>query len=84
MEETGFWQKKIIATTAPKTVKTVKIDDKDVTVIDKLFNSFTSSKDYYGDGEDDDFQLGHEVDLNVIRFADVLLMHSEITNTADE
>lgn len=83
MEETGFWQKKIIATTAPKTVKIVKIDDKDVTVIDKLFNSFTSSKDYYGDGEKDDFQLGHEIDLNVIRFADVLLMHSEITKTAD-
>ncbi len=76
MEETGLWQKKIIATTGAKeynadgTIKT-------------LFNSFTSSTDYYGDGADDDFQLGHEVDLNVIRFADVLLMHSEITKTAD-
>lgn len=80
MEETGLWQKKIIATTAPKSTKK---DDNDKTIIDKLFNSFTSSKDYYGDGEDDDFQLGHEVDLNVIRFADVLLMHSELTQTAD-
>ena len=80
MEETGLWQKKIIATTAPKSTKK---DDNDKTIIDKLFNSFTSSKDYYGDGEDDDFQLGHEVDLNIIRFADVLLMHSELTQTAD-
>ncbi len=80
MEETGLWQKKIIATTAPKSTKK---DDNDKTIIDKLFNSFTSSKDYYGDGEKDDFQLGHEVDLNVIRFADVLLMHSELTQTAD-
>ena len=76
MEETGLWQKKIVATTGAKeynadgTIKT-------------LFNSFTSSTDYYGDGADDDFQLGHEIDLNVIRFADVLLMHSEITKTAD-
>ncbi|MFY1612717.1 RagB/SusD family nutrient uptake outer membrane protein [Macellibacteroides fermentans] len=76
MEETGLWQKKIVATTGAKeynadgTLKT-------------LFNSFTSSTDYYGDGADDDFQLGHEIDLNVIRFADVLLMHSEITKTAD-
>ena len=76
MEETGLWQKKIVATTGAKeynadgTIKT-------------LFNSFTSSQDYYGDGADDDFQLGHEIDLNVIRFADVLLMHSEITKTAD-
>ena len=76
MEETGLWQKKIVATTGAKeynadgTIKT-------------LFNSFTSSQDYYGDGADDDFKLGHEIDLNVIRFADVLLMHSEITKTAD-
>ena len=83
MEETGLWQKKIIATTAPKTTMAVELDGKIETVIDKLFNSFTSSDKYYGDGKDDDFQLGHEVDLNIIRFADVLLMHSELTQTAD-
>ena len=83
MEETGLWQKKVIATTAPKSTKAVELDGKIETVIDKLFNSFTSSDKYYGDGKDDDFQLGHEVDLNVIRFADVLLMHSELTQTAD-
>ena len=76
MEETGFWQKKIIATTAAKSYNT---DGS----IDVLFNSFTSSTEYYGDGNSDEFQLGHEVDINVIRFADVLLMHSELTQTAD-
>ncbi|WP_446785990.1 RagB/SusD family nutrient uptake outer membrane protein [Macellibacteroides fermentans] len=76
MEETGLWQKKIIATTAAK-----EYDSNGG--IKTLFNSFTTSKDYYGDGEKEDFQLSHEVDLNVIRFADVLLMHSEITKTAD-
>jgi hypothetical protein len=76
MEETGFWQKKVIATTAAKSYNS------DGT-IDELYNSFTSSEEYYGDGETDDFQLSHEVDLNIIRFADVLLMHSELTGTAD-
>ena len=76
MEETGLWQKKIIATTAAK-----EYDSNGG--IKTLFYSFTTSKDYYGDGEKEDFQLSHEVDLNVIRFADVLLMHSEITKTAD-
>jgi len=76
MEESGFWQKKIIATTAAKeynsdgTIKT-------------LYNSFTSSTEYYGDGETDNFQLSHEVDLCIIRYADALLMHSELTSTAD-
>jgi len=76
MEETGFWQKKIIATTAAKSYNS------DGT-INEMYNSFTSSKEYYGDGETDDFQLAHEVNVNVIRFADVLLMHSELTGTAD-
>lgn len=75
MEESGFWQKKIIATTAAKEYNS------DGT-IKSLFNSFTSSQDYYGDGESDDFQLAHEIDLNVIRYSDVLLMHSELTGTA--
>ena len=77
MEESGFWQKKVIATTA---AKTYKVDG----TLDVLFNSFTSSTAYYGDGAADNFQLAHEVDLNVIRYADVLLMHSELTGTADK
>lgn len=76
MEESGFWQKKVVATTAAKSYN----NDGS---INALYNSFTSSTEYYGDGESDDFQLGHEVDINVIRFADVLLMHSELTQTAD-
>jgi len=76
MEESGFYAKKVIATTGVKTYNT------DGT-LNALFNSFTSSTEYYGDGAADDFQLAHEVDLNVIRFADVLLMHSELSGTAD-
>lgn len=76
MEESGFYQKKIIATTG---AKSYKADGS----INALFNSFTSSTEYYGDGAADDFQLGHEVDLNIIRFADVLLMHSELKGTAE-
>ncbi|MGD9555596.1 MAG: RagB/SusD family nutrient uptake outer membrane protein [Mangrovibacterium sp.] len=75
MEESGFWQKKIIATTAAKEYNS------DGT-IKSLYNSFTSSTEYYGDGESDNFQLAHEVDLCLIRYADVLLMHSELTGTA--
>ncbi len=72
MEESGFWQKKYVATTAYKNKE--KGD---------LYNSFTSTSDYYGDGERDDFQCSHSVDLAVIRYADILLMHSELTGTAD-
>jgi len=77
MEESGFWSKKVIATTGVKTYNT------DGT-LNALYNSFTSSTEYYGDGAADDFQLAHEVDLNVIRFSDVLLMQSELTGTADK
>lgn len=70
MEESGFWQKKYVA------IRARKADG-------SLFNSFTSSADYYGDGEKDDFQCSHSVDLTVIRYADILLMHSELTETAD-
>ena len=75
MEESGFWQKKIVATTGAKSYKANGS-------IDALFNSFTSSTEYYGDGLADDMQLGNEVDLNVIRYADVLLMQSELSETA--
>ncbi|HZL11197.1 MAG TPA: RagB/SusD family nutrient uptake outer membrane protein [Prolixibacteraceae bacterium] len=76
MEESGFWEKKVVAT---KGAKSYNLDES----MNELFNSFTSSTEYYGDGEADDFQLSHEVDLNIIRFADVLLMHSELTGTAE-
>jgi hypothetical protein len=71
MEETGFWQKKIIATMS---YKPNGVD---------LYNNFTASTAYYGDGETDDFQLGNETDLIIIRYADILLMHSELTETTN-
>nr|WP_321353579.1 RagB/SusD family nutrient uptake outer membrane protein [uncultured Draconibacterium sp.] len=76
MEESGYWAKKMIATTAAKTYDSEGN-------IDEYYNSFTSTTDYYGDGESDDFQLAHEVDVNVIRFSDVLLMQSELSETAE-
>ena len=72
MEETGMWQKKIVATTAYGK----EGDNK------KLWNTFWSDP-AYGNRPGDDFQLGHGSDLIQIRFADVLLMHSELTKTAD-
>ena len=70
MEETGLWQKKIIATTAYKEDRT-------------LWKSFFSSTVYYGDGLTDNYQLAHENDIAIIRYADVLLMHSELSETVD-
>ena len=35
------------------------------------------------DGAQDDYQLAHTQDLVLIRFADVLLMHSELSETAN-
>ena len=72
MEETGMWQKKIVATTAYG-------KGGDPT---SLYNSFWSDP-AYGDRAGDDFQLGHGSDLMIIRFADVLLMHAELTETVD-
>jgi len=70
MEETGLWQSKIVATRA-----IVGTTD---------YPSFCSSSEYYGDGTSTGhFQVSHAQDLNLIRFADVLLMHSELTGTAD-
>lgn len=76
MEESGFWQKKIVTTRAAKSY------NPDGT-INELYWNFSSSKEYFGDGEADDQQLSYEVDLTILRFADVLLMHSELTQTAD-
>ncbi len=69
-------QKKVIAITGAKEYES---DGS----IKTLYNSFTSSTEYYGDGESDDFQLAHRDRSGPGPFADVLLMHSELTETAD-
>jgi len=71
VEETGMWQKKVVATTAYG-----KKGDPAV-----LYNTFWSDP-AYGNIPNDDAQMGHGSDLILIRFADVLLMHSELTQTA--
>jgi len=79
-EETGLWQKKIIAYTRT---------GKDADGNDVLCNHFASSREYYaaedelqGSGRDN-FQVGFATDIILIRYADVLLMHSELTGTAN-
>ncbi|MDR3142933.1 MAG: RagB/SusD family nutrient uptake outer membrane protein [Tannerellaceae bacterium] len=67
VEEAGFWQKKFIG---------VRAHDGDGT----LKNTFATLQ--WG-RDDDNFQLGHVQDLPVIRFADVLLMQSELKGDAD-
>ena len=66
MEDSNFWQKKIVATQA--------------------YDENGNRKNVFGSvmfgRTDDDYQLGHVQDLNVIRFADVLLMQSELKNDA--
>jgi hypothetical protein len=72
MEETGMWQKKLVAVTAYG-----KGGDNT-----QLYNSFFSDAAYFNSSSDD-FQLGHGSDIIRIRFADILLMHAEITKTVD-
>lgn len=72
MEETGLWQKKISPVVAYG-----KGGDPAA-----LFNSFFSSTAYEG-YPGDDFQCGNASDVALLRYADILLMHSEITKTAD-
>ena len=72
VEETGLWQKKVVA---------IRAYGKGAGGAD-LWNSFTSSTDYFN-LPGDDFQHGHGTDLIYIRYADILLMHSEITKTVD-
>jgi hypothetical protein len=67
VEEAGFWQKKFAGIRAHDSEGTLK-------------NTFATLQ--WG-REDDDFQLGHVQDLLVIRFADVLLMQSELKADAD-
>ena len=72
MEETGMWQKKVVATTAYG-----KGGDSNA-----LYKTFWSDP-AYGNRAGDDFQLGHGSDLILLRYADILLMHSELTKSAD-
>ncbi|MDR0536905.1 MAG: RagB/SusD family nutrient uptake outer membrane protein [Tannerellaceae bacterium] len=72
MEETGLWQKKIVSTTAFGKNGNA----------DELYNSFSSAPEYFNSSSDN-FQLGHETDIIGIRYADILLMHSELTRTPD-
>ena len=68
MEETGLWQKKVQAFAC-------YLDG-------KWIFEFTSGTDYYGTGKD----FGRKkcpTDITLMRFADILLMHSELTQTAD-
>lgn len=68
MEETGYMQKKYQAIAAY--------------IGGKWFYEFASSTEYYGTGSD----LGRKfspVGVTILRFADVLLMHSELTQTAE-
>jgi hypothetical protein len=67
VEEAGFWQKKFVGIRAHDGEGTLK-------------NTFATLQ--WG-RDDDDFQLGHVQDLLVIRFADVLLMQSELKGDAD-
>ncbi len=65
MEETGFWQKKYQAWGAM--------------VKGTFFLEFSSVSDYGGSGAD--LGRGHSPqNLQILRFADVLLMHSELTD----
>ena len=72
MEETGLWQKKIVAIRAKG-----KNGDPN-----ELYSSFFSDPAYEG-YTGDHFQAGNGCDLNLIRFADILLMHSEVSETPD-
>ena len=68
MEETGFWQKKYQTWGA---------------IVDgEFYYEFSSVPEYGGTGTD--LGRGHSPqNIQLIRFADVLLMHSELTQTAD-
>ena len=72
MEETGMWQKKIVAVTAYGKGGNAE----------QLYASFFSAPEYFNSSSDD-FQLGHGSDIIRLRYADILLMHSELTKTAE-
>ena len=72
MEETGLWQKKVIAIRAYG-------KGGDANALYSSFFSDPAYESYTGDH----FQVGNAADLPLIRYSDILLMHSEITKTAD-
>lgn len=74
MEESGMWQKKTGSVRA--------FTDGDMSK-GVFYYSFWQDLAYGGDGSqgDKDESQGHNI--TIIRFADVLLMHSELTQTAD-
>ena len=67
VEDSNFWQKKVVATQAYDEQGNRK----------NVFGSVMFGR------TDDDMALGHVQDLCVIRFADVLLMQSELKQNAD-
>jgi len=66
MEETGFWQKKYIA----------------ITAYNKETGALIPSYAILANAAQAEMQLAHTQDLVLIRFSDVLLMHSELSETA--
>jgi len=77
IEETGFWQKKYVATTAYGGNSPHQHPDGR-----RLRFSWHSAPTPAGYGLTDNFQNVHAKDFIYIRYADVLLMHSELTNGA--
>jgi hypothetical protein len=75
-EETGLWNKKNM----PMRAFGKRPDEGNTNA--NLWEIFTSSPAYYNKSSDD-FAINNGVDYIWIRFADVLLMHSELTQTAD-
>lgn len=73
MEETGYFQKKYLAITAY---------DHNVTENDGSFHFLTSYSHLMYNTPESPVELASTQDLVLIRFADVLLMHSELTKTA--
>ena len=67
MEETGYWQKKIIAVAAK----------------DPATGNFVNGFAVLASSARDHIQFCNTTDLIHIRYADVLLMHSELTETTD-
>lgn len=72
VEETDYWQLKCVHISAKKGIK----DDEGN---DLCYSSFSVPMF----GASDNFQLDGVNDLMLIRYADVLLMHSELTETTD-
>ncbi|MBB4035364.1 hypothetical protein GGR21_001253 [Dysgonomonas hofstadii] len=77
MEETGYWQLKQCPISA------VQEKNSDGSIKSCYVTMETSGEYDYGAIGSSEWFWAHGVDLTLIRFADVLLMHSELTNTPD-